>query len=161
MKRCVVFVLLASFFVTATLALAVDTAGNDVSQRARDILAGKNDTGISRTTGAKWADLWNSVPWYKKILCVAVTLLVTIIAGVLGWVIFPLTLAPINLILRSELAILGQRIGGAIAAAGFCGYFTLALMLGAMSTSGKANTPDRAQALIQAAMEEEAELNSK
>lgn len=165
MRNLIVILLLAAFCLADTLAYAADKAGSDVSQRAQEILSGKNGAFTSRTNPIQKVGAgFSSLPWYKKTWCVLATLLVAIVAGVLGWIIFPLTLAPINLIVRSELSIIVQRIAGAIGAAGACGYYTMIFMVAVSmsSLSGEAGKkPDRAQAFIQAAMEEEAALKSK
>jgi tetratricopeptide (TPR) repeat protein len=76
-------------------------------------------------------DAWSACNVFEKVLAVLLSSITAIIGLVVGWCIFPLTLAPIVYLTQSELAILGSRFSMALGG-GFLGFIVPFMFLVAL-----------------------------
>ena len=67
-------------------------------------------------------DLWTACTVAERVLAVGLSSITAIIGMILGWCIFPMTIAPLAYLTQSELAIWGSRLSMALGC-GLCGFF--------------------------------------
>jgi hypothetical protein len=65
---------------------------------------------------AATGELWAACNAAGKVLSVGLSIITSVVGMVLGWCIFPMTLAPLAYLTQSELAIWGSRLSMAIVA---------------------------------------------
>ena len=76
----------------------------------------------TNTVGAALRPTWQTCTGSEQGLIIVATAIVTFLGLVFGWVLFPLTVAPIRYIMESELDIWGARLAMSLAGGGIAGF---------------------------------------
>ena len=72
---------------------------------------------------------WQACSLAEQIATIAATGVVSLFGLIIGWIVFPLTVAPIRYIMQSELEIWGARLAMAMGAGAFSGYFVFQFLV--------------------------------